>query len=443
MKKSNLINSIFGIICSVSFSYGQYIADPSFTQDNVGRVGHSNSDPIVPPTGGGMEAPKCVYSDGTYVYSAGSSSGQFSIVKKNASTGANIIVKELNVGFLTTGVSNTDKIVPRSITVDPILNRIYVVGHSTSSNKGLILCLKTSNLTLDNTFYGNTIYYFEAGSLVTDIIANSNSELLVTRNYTGKILISLHASSGGALLTKTISSTTNNFSSKRMKKYTGMSNRYFIVGNSVNISTGISCPAVFGFDHNTTKTTQEIKVVCESGLNLGAEGIGIYFDVCFPFNSSTNKYDIVCVGSSSELGTGLNGEGIYIKYFGYTTVQVNPVNLAINSTYKNQSTLPGKGIASNESNTTNMTVFSGCEAIGSQVLVCGAFGNSSMSPHDLVVGLINITGTNYSTIYHAPVGNDGTRVIHYPGRPFYDLVNNKLYFVGCDYGLSVLKMKQL
>jgi hypothetical protein len=441
MKKINHLILAFGIlICSNATA--QYVADPAFTNDFAGRPGHSNSNLTNPPSGGGMAAPKCILQDGSYVFAAGKTldnnySG-YILNRKNGSTGVNLNFTKLNYGFLTTGIVNTDEIIPFAMTADAGSNRLYVVGRTTNTAKGIICCFRLDNLQLVTGFNSTGILLMESSSTVIDILVKDVSNLLTVRNLSNEIKVSEINTTGAVGLTFTLSAAGKSYFSSRLKKYPGMSTRYFITGYVDQ--SGTKSPGIWGIDYITGGhgSPASMSLICHNALQLFSEGPGEFLDLCFPYNSSTLKYDIVCVGRTVALNTPASS-GMYVKYKGNTST--GPAfNLAFDNTYKNQASLPGTGYASNIADPTNMTVFTGCEVIGTQVAVVGCYKVGANSPHDAIVGFINAAGTSYSKEYIPPANSSTGYPVHYPGRLWVN-AQNQILVIACDFGLTAFKLK--
>lgn len=442
-----IIANFFTFALLLSAHSQNYIADPAFSNDFAGRVGHSNSNLTNPPGAGFMQASKCIIQEGSYVYVAGKTTddqyiyGGYILNKKNATNGSNPLLIKLNYGLLTTGTVNTDDIWVNSLLSDASLNRLYVVGKTTATNKGIILCFDLTNLQLVTAFNTNGILLMETGASVSDLILKDATSLFVVRTLADDIKLSEVSTSGSVGLTMTLGATGKAYKSSRIKRYPGIFNRYYITGY-VNQSTTNS-PAIWGVDYTpgaTKGAVGSLDLICHNALELSTEGPGEFLDLCFPYNTLTSKYDIVCVGRTVA-GNVDGATGIYIKYKGNTTMGAI-FNLAIDNTYKNQTTLPGNGYCSNITDPTNMTVFSGCEVIGNQVAIVGSYKIGSNMPHDANVAFINAAGTAISSKYIAPhaAAPNTSNVVHYPGRLSVNAAN-EIFVVGCDFGLSAFKLK--
>lgn len=436
-----LLKSTIFILLAGSPLFAQYIPDPAFTVDFLNRPGHSNSNLTNPPASGGMQAPKCVVQSGDYVYAVGKTADSnysgYVLNKKDASTGVNSIIQKLDMGLLTTGgaTANGINLVVRSIAADLNSNRVYIVGKTTGTpSKGIVLCFNTANLTLDNTFNSTGIVYFEDASDVYDILVNSGN-LVTVRNFSNEIRVGVLSNSGASNFSYTLSGGSYALTPTRIKKYPGVTNRFYMTGYAVS-NTSVVTPGLWGIDMvpgALKGTVTAINLVCTNSWTSSSEGFGLYSDLCFPYNTNTSKYDIVCVGRTALDITAANGT--YVKFKG-NTYQGPPVNLLTDNTFTNQPTVPGLGRSSTISNPSNMTVFEGCELLGDEILVVGSY---NLGYHyDAVVGKINAAGTAYSFFYQAPV--QSARVVHFPGRFFLN-ASNQVFVVGCDYGLSVIKLK--
>ncbi|WP_343747278.1 hypothetical protein [Fluviicola sp.] len=425
----------------------QYVPDPAFTNDFAGRTGHSNSNLTNPAGAGFMQAPKCIVQSGSYVYVAGKTVddqfiyGGYILNKKHATTGANPLLIKLNYGLLTTGTVNSDDIWVYAMTPDANSDRLYVVGRTSATDKGIVLCFKLSTLALETGFNGTGILLMETGSAVFDIVMKDVFSLLSVRNIAGEIRITEISIAGVTSTTSTLSASGKTYKSTRIKSYPGLANRFFITGSCKDNTSGVTSPGVWGVDYvaGGHGGTSSIVLRCENAMQLSTEGPGEFLDLCFPYNSNTQKYDIVCVGKTNAVS--IAGSGIFVKYKGNTTT--GPIfNMALDNTFKNQASLPGTGYASNISDPTNMTVFSGCEVIGTQIAVSGSHKVGSADPHDAQVGMISSTG-GYTSIYIAPYSTNPTysgNVVHYPGRLCTN-AQSQIFVVGCDYGLSAFKLK--
>lgn len=438
---------IAGALLAGTCATAQYVPDPAFTNDFAGRTGHSNSNLTNPAGAGFMQAPKCIVHSGSYVYVAGKTTddqylyGGYILNKKDATTGANPLLIKLNYGLLTTGTVNSDDILVYAMTPDSGSDRLYVTGKTSATDKGIILCFKLSTLQLETGFSGDGILLMETGSAVFDIVMKDVFSLLSVRNIAGEIRVTEILTSGLTSVTYTLSATGKTYKSTRIKSYPGLAGRYFITGSCKDNTSGVVSPALWGVDYvlGGHGGTSSIVLRCENAMQLSTEGPGEFLDLCFPYNSNTLKYDIVCVGKTNTAS--IAGSGIFIKYKGNTTT--GPIfNVAIDNTFKNQASLPGTGYASNISDPTNMTVFSGCEVIGTQIAVSGSYKVGSNDPHDAQVGMISATG-GYTSVYIAPHSTNPLytgNVVHYPGRLCTN-AQSQIFVVGCDYGLSAFKLK--
>lgn len=438
-----LLKSTIFILLAGSPLFAQYIPDPAFTADYYNRSGHSNSNLTNPAGAGGMQAPKCVVQSGDFVYAVGkTTTGNFDYAgyvlnKKDANTGVNVIIQKLDMGLLTSGgtTANGINLIVRSIAADLNSNRVYIVGTlATTPGKGIVLCFNTAGLTLDPTFNGNGIVYFEDASDVYDILVNSGN-LITIRSVSNEIRVAVLSNSGGLNFSYTLNGGTYSLTPIRIKKYPGVTNRFYMTGYAIS-NTSVITPGLWGIDlvPGTLKgTVTAINLVCTNSWTSSSEGFGLYSDLCFPYNSNTSKYDIVCVGRTAVDIDYANG--IYVKFKG-NTYQGPPINLLTDNTFTNQTSVPGLGRSSTISNPSNMTVFEGCELIGDEILVVGSYNLGTH--HDAVVGKINAAGTIYSFFYQAPT--QSAHVVHYAGR-FFRNASNQIFIVGCDYGLSVIKLK--
>lgn len=425
----------------------QYVPDPAFANDFAGRTGHSNSNLTNPAGAGFMQAPKCIVHSGSFVYVAGKTVddqfiyGGYILNKKNATTGTNNIMIKLNYGLLTTGVVNSDDIHVYSMTPNSATDRLYVTGRTSVTDKGIILCFKMSTLQLETGFNTTGILLMETGSAVFDLVLKDAFSVMTVRNIFSEIRVSEISIAGVATgVTLTLTGTGKTYKSTRIKSYPGLANRYFITGSCKDNTSGVVSPAIWGVDYVPGgHGGSSMALRCENAMQLSTEGPGEFLDLCFPYNSNTLKYDIVCVGKTNAVS--IAGSGIFIKYKGSTTTGL-VFNLAIDNTFKNQTTLPGTGYASNISDPTNMTVFSGCEVIGTQIAVSGSHKVGSGDPHDAQVGFISSTGA-YTSAYIAPHSTNPLytgNVVHYPGRLCTN-AQNEIFVVGCDYGLTAFKLK--
>ncbi|MNU44565.1 hypothetical protein D3C71_333850 [compost metagenome] len=424
----------------------QYVPDPAFANDFAGRTGHSNSNLTNPAGAGFMQAPKCIVHSGSFVYVAGKTVddqflyGGYILNKKNATTGTNNILIKLNYGLLTTGTVNSDDIHVYAMTPNSGTDRLYVTGRTSATDKGIILCFKLSTLQLETGFNGTGILLMETGSNVFDIVLKDAFSLLSVRNISNEIRVSEITTSGVTGVSLTLSYTGKTYKSTRIKTYPGLANRYFITGSCKDNTSNVVSPAIWGIDYVPGGHGGSSMVLrCENAMQLSTEGPGEFLDLCFPYNNNTLKYDIVCVGKTNVVS--IAGSGIFIKYKGSTTAGL-VFNLAIDNTFKNQATLPGTGYASNIANTTNMTVFSGCEVIGTQIAVSGSHKINSGDPHDAQVGFISSTGA-YTSAYIAPYSTNPLytgNIVHYPGRLCTN-AQNQIFVIGCDYGLTAFKLK--
>lgn len=399
-----------------------YTPSLNFTGDLQNRPGHSNSTPP-DNMGGNMGLPsECIQVESNLlvVGSSATDLGNFFVHKKNANTGASIQWKYIKLYEMLGQQFSVSRLCGAKY--DALTDRIYLYGKTSASGySGFIICLNQTTMDLDTSFDGDGFQMFYSGSYVKDLIVTGNQKLIaLVRNSNNSTFQLTELTNGGQW--------TANYSmsgvANRIKAYPSKTNRYFVVGSA----------NVWGFDRVQYKNQLPFFSLIANSPILPYT----FEDLCFPMNSSTGICDIVAVGNNSTWdeisndGWAVPGNGIYIKFKG--SLSAVPYNMAIVTSYSNQSSVPGLGIASNlPQDASNFTFFSRCEVVGNNVVVLGSYHNLLAS-----VGLINNSGSSYTRLYVAPAS--GGYYVHLP-KGFFVNNLNEIFLSGCDTGLGLTSIK--
>lgn len=435
-RKINLVILSFALLSSVNAQ--GYLPNATYTGDTGNRIGHSNSTPS-DCTGGKMNSPSEIIQVGSNVLIAGMAGtdlGDFFIHKKNANTGANIQMLFVHVNdFLNLPLGSGASFI-KGMKYDPVLDRIYVYGStSLSGYSGFILCYNQTTMIPDNSFDFDGLQMLYSGDIMADLVVLNDSRIVTLINTSNSFKIVEISTTGNWIANLLVNDASKSFSARRIKTYPSKPNRFYVVGKI--LSNSINTPGIWGIDRIPNKFyPTQFQLIATNNQISSTEGVGEFEDLCFPMNNSTGICDIVVVGNSSvgTVNTGWTSQssGIYIKYKG--SLSTSPFNLIIENSFKNQSSLPGVGIATNIPSP-NKAYFTRCAVVGSMILVIGSDGVDD----NATVGLINSTGTNYSRMYIAPYS--GANRVHFP-RGFYLNSGGQVFLSGCDteFGLTSIKL---
>lgn len=432
---------------SAGFAFGQptFSADPAFGTDyNLGKTGVSTiylNDQIA--SGGPMATPKCSEMLGNNFLLVSSKTSESSgaahavLVMKNAFTGADVQKFNLdNSEVISSGTNGLS--IPYDIHYDVTQDKIYVVGYSTSVDKGFVFRLKrkpskfqtsTYLFEYDPTFDGDGKYWFGTGSRVTGVCIDG-TETVVCRDGGNEVYVD-RFSSTGVLLTESMIPNNNAHGdankSMRIMVYPGLNKRYFVVG-----SAG-SYPALWGVDYNSTSNAFDQTV--SNSLTGAMEGTGQFRDLCFIYNTTTYKYDIICVGSTLRMEYDASGgAGIYIKYQGTTA---SYINLAAVSSFKNTTSLPGTGVTN--AGAATMCAFKSIVPYGSGFLLTGPYSDNypSGSTYETAICYLSSAG---QTVYNCYVAQNENTIapVHFPGNLV--VSGNTAFYVGCEFSAVAVKL---
>ncbi len=316
---------------------------------------------------------------------------------KRKSDGSNY--QEVLLNFTDIGSCKTTAMI-----FDNNTSRLYLVGFS--GTNGVVLAYKwvvplkggNSTFILDNTFDSDGKLVI-ANSKVTSVCLKS-SEIFVTVDKNSGVDVNRYGFTGGLLSTYTIPATGQSYrNALKITEYPGVSNSFVICGNEGNF------PALWivRLDMNNT-----FSLLASNSLNGIPEGTGSYRDFCFSYNSTTLKYDIVGVGTSTTGLSSYSGNGFYQKFKGIS-LSTGYVNLISDLSFTNSAGNIGNGVYANvPASNCSMRSIQRLSDGGYLIMGLNNLGNSNTNDDVLVnMAYLSSNGQVLTRVFVTPSWNHG------------------------------------